>query len=244
MAKRELDLRDLLDVQAWEGVQDRLAELTGTAIITIDYKGTPITKHSGRTEFCGVIRENPIFCKRCHRCDALAGLEAVRLGRPYIYLCHCGIVDVAVPVVVGDRYLGAVMFGQVRISNGDTGGKVERLVSEISQVPQGKEESYRKLIELYGRLPEMEYSRILEIAQLMESLVGYLVDREIRHRNDTQTYQWLLRMGKGPGRKPARFRNFGSRNPCRTGCQRRRECPKAVRYIRLWHISTAIWGSR
>lgn len=106
MARHNLDLSSLLDIPLWEQVQDQLAEFTGTAIITIDYKGNPITKHSCRTEFCSVIRENPIFRKRCYRCDALAGLEAVRLGRPYIYLCHCGIVDVAVPVLVGDRYLG------------------------------------------------------------------------------------------------------------------------------------------
>ncbi len=199
MAKRDLDLRELLDIPAWEAVQDRLADLTGTAIITIDYKGVPVTKHSGRTEFCGVIRENPVSCKRCHRCDALAGLEAVRLGRPYIYLCHCGIVDVAVPVVVGDRYLGAVMFGQVRIPYEDADGKVDRLVSEISRVPEGKEEAYKKLLELYDRIPRMEYSRVVKIAELMEELVGYLVDREIRHKNDTQTYQWLLRMNEADG---------------------------------------------
>ena len=65
------------------------------------------------------------------KCDSLAGLEAVRLNQPFIYLCHCGIVDVAVPITVGDQYLGAVMFGQVRISNGSDAG-VERLVNEIS----------------------------------------------------------------------------------------------------------------
>lgn len=199
MAKRDLDLRELLDIPAWEAVQDRLAELTGTAIITIDYKGAPVTKHSGRTEFCGIIRENPVSCKRCHRCDALAGLEAVRLGRPYIYLCHCGIVDVAVPVVVGDRYLGAIMFGQVRIPYEDADGKVDRLVSEISRVPEGKEEAYKKLLELYDKIPRMEYSQVVKIAELMEGLVGYLVEREIRHKNDTQTYQWLLRMNETGG---------------------------------------------
>ncbi len=88
MARREFDLKGILDIPLWEKVQDQLAKLTGTAIITVDYKGTPVTKHSCRTEFCSVIRENPVSRKRCYRCDALAGLEAVRLERPYIYLCH------------------------------------------------------------------------------------------------------------------------------------------------------------
>ena len=122
MSKGKFDIKSILDIPRWEAVQDQLAKATGTAIITIDYKGTPITKHSMRTDFCSIIRENPISCKRCQKCDSLAGLEAVRLNQPFIYLCHCGIVDVAVPITVGDQYLGAVMFGQVRISNGSDAG--------------------------------------------------------------------------------------------------------------------------
>lgn len=178
----------------WETVQDQIAKLTGTAIITIDFKGNPVTKHSCRTDFCSVIRENPVSRKRCYRCDALAGLEAVRLERPYIYLCHCGIVDVAVPVMVGDKYLGAVMFGQVRIPNDDTDAKVERLVNEISSFQAEGETARKDLLEMYERLPEMEYKRIVQIADLLNSLVHYIVDRAVKSRNQAETYQWLLRL--------------------------------------------------
>ena len=195
MARREFDLKALLDIPLWEQVQDQLARLTGTAIITIDFKGNPITKHSCRTEFCSVIRENPVSRKRCFRCDALAGLEAVRRGRPYIYLCHCGIVDVAVPVLVGDRYLGAVMFGQVRIPSDDTDAKVERLVSEISSFQAESDTARQDLLEMYNRLPEMEYKRIVEIAETLEAMVSYIVDRAVKGENDAMTYEWLLHSG-------------------------------------------------
>lgn len=162
MAGIQYDMKNVLDIPLWERMQDQLAKMTGTAIVSIDYKGNPMTKHSGRTEFCSVIRENPVSRKRCYRCDALAGLEAVRLERPYIYLCHCGIVDVAVPVMVGDKYLGAVMFGQVRLVNKDR-EKAVRLVNEISSF-QAEEDAARKdLLEKYEKLPEMEYERIVEI---------------------------------------------------------------------------------
>lgn len=193
MARREFDLSALLDVPLWETVQDQLAEMTGTAIITIDFKGNPITKHSCRTEFCSVIRENPVFRKRCFRCDALAGLEAVRLERPYIYLCHCGIVDVAVPVMVGDRYLGAVMFGQVRLPGNDSDAKVERLVNEISTFQAESENARLDLLEKYERLPEMEYDRIVQAANLIQSMVNYIVDRAVAKQNETQTYHWMRR---------------------------------------------------
>ena len=192
MTRRDLDLKSILDIPLWEKIQDEFASLTGTAIVTIDYKGNPITKHSGRTDFCSVIREDPVFHKRCCRCDALAGLEAVRIGKPYVYLCHCGIVDVAVPVTVGDRYLGAVMFGQVRIPDNDTDAKVERLVSEVSSFQAGSEGTRQDLLELYERLPEMEYKRIVAIADTLSAVVNYIVDRAVHSENETMTYKFLL----------------------------------------------------
>ena len=192
MSRRDLDLKSILDIPLWEKIQDELARLTGTAIITIDYKGNPITKHSCRTDFCSVIREDPVLRKRCCRCDALAGLEAVRMGKPYIYLCHCGVVDAAVPVTVGNRYLGAVMFGQVRIPDGDTDAKVERLVSEVSSFQTGSEGDRQDLIEMYDRLPEMEYKRIVAIADTLNAIVNYIVDRAVNSENEAMTYKFLL----------------------------------------------------
>ena len=192
MSRRDLDLKSILDIPLWEKIQDELARLTGTAIITIDYKGNPITKHSCRTDFCSVIREDPVFRKRCCRCDALAGLEAVRMGKPYIYLCHCGVVDAAVPVTVGDRYLGAVMFGQVRLPADETDAGVERLVSEVSTFQTGSEGTRQDLLEMYQRLPEMEYKRIAAIADTLNAIVNYIVDRAVHSENEAMTYKFLL----------------------------------------------------
>ena len=192
MARRDLDLKSILDIPLWEKIQDEFAALTSTAIVTIDYKGNPITKHSCRTDFCSVIREDPVFRKRCCRCDALAGLEAVRIGKPYIYLCHCGVVDAAVPVTVGDRYLGAVMFGQVRIPDNDTDAGVERLVSEVSSFQDGSEGIRQDLLEMYQRLPEMEYRRIVAIADTLSAIVNYIIDRAVHSENEAMTYKFLL----------------------------------------------------
>lgn len=192
LARRDLDLKSVLDIPLWEKIQDEFAALTGTAIVTIDYKGNPITKHSCRTDFCSVIREDPVFRKRCCRCDALAGLEAVRMGKPYIYLCHCGVVDAAVPVTVGDRYLGAVMFGQVRIPDNDTDAGVERLVSEVSSFQDGSEGIRQDLLEMYQRLPEMKYKRIVAIADTLSAIVNYIIDRAVHSENEAMTYKFLL----------------------------------------------------
>ncbi|MDO7203718.1 PocR ligand-binding domain-containing protein [Paraclostridium bifermentans] len=33
------------------------------------------------------------------------------MNKPYIYLCHYNIVDVAIPIIVDEKYIGAIMTG-------------------------------------------------------------------------------------------------------------------------------------
>lgn len=198
MKQSSYDLKTILDIPHWEQIQDRIAQLTGTAIITIDFKGVPVTKHSCRTEFCSIIRENPILRKQCQRCDAIAGLEAVRNGKPYIYLCHCGIVDVAVPIMVGDKYLGAVMFGQIRLSDNSTDAdKAARLVSEIDLFSAQSGMLQKDMLDMYEKLPKLEYKSIVETADLIDTIVKYIVDRTVKSQTAIQTYQWLLKKDAG-----------------------------------------------
>lgn len=191
MSRFEYTIENVLDIPLWEKMQDRLAELTGTAIVCIDIKGKPVTKHSGRTAFCSIVRENPVSRKRCFRCDALAGVEAVRRGRPYIYLRHCGIVDVAVPVMVGDIYLGAVMFGQVRLRHKDQ-EKAERLVNEISSILPQEDAAQQEILRKYELLPEMDYDRIVQVAEYINDMVHYIVDRAVKSHTRDETYKWLM----------------------------------------------------
>ena len=102
-------------------------------------------------------------------------------------------MDVAVPVIVEDRYLGAVMFGEVRIPNGNTDAKVERLVSEISSFQAESSSARQDLLEMYNQLPEMEYNRIVAIAETISAFVHYIVDQALSRRSEAMTYEWLLR---------------------------------------------------
>lgn len=192
MTKQELDIRTLMDVPLWEQVQDQLAKLTGTAIICVDVNGVPVSKSSGQTDFCRVMRQNPVTRKRCYRCDALAGLEALRLERPYIYLCHCGIVDVAIPVLYAGKYIGAVLFGQVRVPHDEADVKLQRLMQEINSFSAADETVCRELKEMFERLPEMSYSAIERIAQLINSIVKYIVERVTQFYDEKRTFEWML----------------------------------------------------
>ena len=50
----------------------------------------------------------------------------------------------------------------------------------------------KDLLEKYEKLPEMEYERIVEIADLIDSIVKYTVNRAVKARNRDETYKWLM----------------------------------------------------
>lgn len=191
----KLNLKNILDSPFFNELQDQMSVVTGISINTVDYKGTPLMRHSCCPPFCQAIRNHPVVGKRCQKCDALAGLEAVRQGKPFAYFCHCGLVDVAVPVLFGDQYLGAVILGQVRLPQKDRCEDIHPLIREVTHFATDCPEMAEELSDFYEQLPEMEYGRILDAAQLISMILFYIVSRKVDHRNDQITYEWMLNNG-------------------------------------------------
>lgn len=168
------NLDKILDLKKWQDLQDSLAEVTQLAIITVDYKGKPISTHSKCTPFCEKIRGNPDLAKMCQKCDSRAGLEAVRYNKPYIYLCHYNIIDIAIPITSDDKYIGAIMAGQVRLSFSKKTPDLEQILhSPISLQTLQKS---RELKRLYRDVPALDYDTILRTSDMLFKLCNYIVD--------------------------------------------------------------------
>ena len=196
MANRDFDIKTLFDIPEWEKIQDKLAELTGVSVMMIDYKGMPASKHSACTGFCSAVRADPALGKRCGQCDALAGLEAARINKPFLYRCHCGAVDAAVPVMIGERYIGAVIFGQVRVLEDGNREKLRHLVEETSSLKENKTRS--DLEAMYEDLPELTGEKVEQIAELLGSIVNYIVKRAVKERADRIAFEYKVRSDMPP----------------------------------------------
>lgn len=110
----DLSLKDLIDPQVLQEIQDGFANVTGMAALTADADGVPVTKGSNFTDFCSKLtRMSPTGCKRCEACDKNGGLETRRTGKPASYFCHAGLVDFASPITVEGQYIGSFIGGQV-----------------------------------------------------------------------------------------------------------------------------------
>ncbi|WP_019914662.1 PocR ligand-binding domain-containing protein [Paenibacillus sp. HW567] len=185
MSNPLFNLENIIDIEKWHMLQDSLALVTKMAIITVNYKGVPVTKHSYCQPFCQGVRKDDILSPYCQKCDARGGLEAVRLNAPYIYKCHFDIIDIAIPIIIDNQYIGAIMAGQIKLRDSDE--QLERLVS---RPPSTQAESKFKALEAaYASLPTLSYTEVSTIADMLFHLCNYIVEEAITKNTTIQMYK-------------------------------------------------------
>lgn len=177
MIKEYLHINKILDLDKWKRLQDSLATVTKLAILTVDYKGNPVTSHSSCQSFCQSVRQDPELLPYCQKCDSRGGLEAVRLNEPYVYSCHFNIIDIAIPITIDGKYIGAVMAGQVKLSNPENARDLEQIVTP--QSPGLHERKLAELSEQYDQLPVMTYEEVVKISNMLSLLCNYIVEEAL-----------------------------------------------------------------
>jgi ligand-binding sensor protein len=167
---RGLRLEHLIRVEKLQKVQDHFSDAVGVAVVIVDDQGAPVTRCSGFSAFCQKIRESEAGRNRCFLCDNIGGRQAMTLGEPSIYLCHCGLVDFAAPIIVSGQYLGAVLSGQVQLSD-EPGCSLRPIIPQDESWRQDPE-----LRALHEQIREIPFRKLQSAAYTMFNLAEYLVE--------------------------------------------------------------------
>lgn len=165
------NLNEIVDLDVLNTIQDKFAESTGLAAVTVDYAGTPITSYSNFSPFCNTVRKDKRCLKLCNKCDSYGGLEAARSHTPYIYKCHLGLVDFAIPIVLNGHYLGSIMSGQVKICDNQI-HKLDEIMRQTEGILENDE-----IKDLYDKIPVFTYEKIESAAQLMFVVTNHIVEK-------------------------------------------------------------------
>lgn len=155
-------LKDFIDPQKLQEIQDQFSDATGLAAITMDGDGAYITKGSNFTEFCmKYTRESLLGKERCEKCDA-EGKGA--------YFCHAGLMDFSAPIIVNGEQVGVIVGGQVLPEKPDT-EKFRQIARELG-IP---EDEYLRALE---KVPIREEKQIRAAATLLAKVINELVNLE------------------------------------------------------------------
>lgn len=184
-----LNLNRILNLEKWQKLQNAIALATKMAIITVDFRGTPVTSHSFPHTFCQEIRKDPQFNLYCQKCDARGGLEAVRQNAPYIYYCHFHIIDIAIPITIDEKYLGAIMIGQIKLDSKEKNINLEQILAVSNTSYQKK---IMQLQEKYDSLPILTFNEIKIVAEMVFHLSNYIVEEALNKNLTLEMYQQAL----------------------------------------------------
>lgn len=177
---------ELFGTKEFQAFQDDVSKSVGLAIIVVDYLGKPITRHSCITDFCDLVRNSPNYKTLCERCDSRGGLEAVRTRSPYIYMCHANLVDFAVPIVLDNTYVGAIMAGQVVLSNPEDNAKLEKIYSSINL------HAAPNFLDTYRKIPVMSLGKVRAVARMLHFICNMLVNNDLIKRSRLETKDNML----------------------------------------------------
>lgn len=172
--KNNIYIEDVVDVKELQTLQDNWAKATDLAFVTVDCNGTPITKQSNFTPFCKRLRELDAFREKCYYCDSCGGRKARRIGKAYVYICHAGLIDFAIPIMIKGQYVGAFLAGQVTSTD----------FADLKKITTQSEDwkDNQELVELYSQVKEVSVEKIEAVAQIICDSYNYSVEREYANK--------------------------------------------------------------
>lgn len=162
-------------------IQRIISDVTGLAFVTVDYRGEPVTDSTKFSHFCTKMRTDENRQTLCKLSDASGSIIAATTKQTSIYFCPCGLLEVAIPIIVNDKYLGGFIGGQVRCL--DAPDSVMRLSKNM--VPGGAnipDEEIRaekvKDVDI-SDLKIYTYKEIVSISKLVELIINQLTKKEL-----------------------------------------------------------------
>lgn len=157
-----------------------LRQLTGLnmAINTPDVSRTHCSaKPSADNPVCSLIRSRPQGQAACNACDRLHHRRAAAAGRPIRYLCHAGLIDMAIPLFAEGRHVATISCGQVLPAPASAAGE-RRLLRRLAWLGLPAQ----RLRRAYARAPYLRPAALDGVLRLQTLFVGQLLSSAQRIR--------------------------------------------------------------
>lgn len=170
--EESMKISNYIEIDVLQRILENISRATGIAFVVVDLKGNPVSDYVYFTRFCNYMRCIDEYKEICYQCDAHGGLQANIKGQPHIYKCHAGLVDFAVPIMVNENYLGAILAGQVKIK-GDKEKSLSTIINGNVNLKNNKE-----LMDAFSEITEVPYSKVVATANTIHEIANYIVERE------------------------------------------------------------------
>lgn len=162
--KIKLDTLNLLETMKYFHM------LTGIRTVIFDAAFQEVLAYPEQAcDFCQSIRASEELRDKCYKSDLAAFEQCKEMNNLYIYKCHAGLVEAAMPIRNENKIIGYMMLGQI---------------TDIKD-KKGLKELETEILEKYGitcNTSEIKYknkNQILAATKLLEICTDYMILREM-----------------------------------------------------------------
>jgi ligand-binding sensor protein len=184
LASTDVDITRIVSTSILEKLPDAFYEATGISPGIHDLNGELVTKIPKRIfcDFCRIMYFSPQGHKRCRQSNIRGAREAYRMGEPYIYHCHAGLIDVSAPIIVNGHHAGAVTCGQLLVQPLTEAyrRRVERKLAEFSPDMRNR---LMKALETVSVVP---LKRLQGVTRLLFAVANNIVDLVNRNMQEKE----------------------------------------------------------
>lgn len=159
----------VLSNSGFQSVLDTVGELCDLWLKYVDVSGEHIISSSRKEpcQFCKIIRSTPKGMARC-----LSSAEKVMKNRnnevkPFHYICHAGLTQLAVPVIYDHKPVGVLICGEI-VEDTDLDKGVKRMLELTADLSLNQKD----LINAYRYIPRWNRGKLQKVSQLLET-IGY-----------------------------------------------------------------------
>lgn len=176
----KITLRDIVSLPAFEEGGRLLHDATGMSLSFYNEDREVVFYPAEcRCEYCHLIQSTEQGKAQCMMSDKKAAEAAMKSGMPFSYKCHAGLVDVAIPVVVGGERIGCFYSGQSLLTppTQEDYSMVRHKASELGLDPD-------HLCELYDMVPIVDNSKLHLALGLLRVICHHIVEGEFALRQE------------------------------------------------------------
>lgn len=170
--KNGISLKEVIDINQWQEIQDHFAEVIGVTISTVDTTGNLLTKPSNPTRLCEeIVRSSPAGIDSCARCFpvSMADLESNEIWKEG-YLCHIGLYNFPIPArLPNDKTIAYILVGPVLLGERQKPNKYREKIAELNI-------DIDKFIDALIEIKVFSFSGIQSVTELLKDVFSYIVE--------------------------------------------------------------------
>jgi signal transduction histidine kinase/ligand-binding sensor protein len=182
-------LRTVLDgfLAHWEGAYDvKPAETPNPT----EYMFNP---KRGHAELCQLMKSKPAWQQLCIQCDGEHEAMAKASGKPIHYLCHAGLLDIAVPIALKGELLATIFCGQCRSWDADVEREGRRRAQDTARRLGIDQDEF---LELRERSRVVSQAEVEDVEQRLVKVATYMAATGQEKLELTQMRNQILREGE------------------------------------------------